>query len=208
MAEIPNNKEGRPLEYYAAKFREADPLEISARTAVPYDESRGVFSLTLMNSVYEITHPGFSVRFLRGEGDRLSNYPVGQILVLRFLTGGHFVRSNGSFLSYRDMPWGDVYIGNFTNRCIRRLAFTFSGKGEAVARRMQALGGVPYEKGDIGWEFPFMPGLSIRISIWNADEEFPPSAQILFSDNFQYAFDADDMAYSGDIFIKILSAAS
>ena len=53
-----------------------------------------------------------------------------------------------------------------------------------------------------------MSGLSMRISIWNADEEFPPSAQILFSDNFQYAFDADDMAYSGDIFIKILSAGS
>ena len=72
---------------------------------------------------------------------------------------------------------------------------------------MEALQGKPYEKGDIGWEFEFMPGLSIRISIWNADEEFPPSAQILFSDNFHYAFTAEDMACIGDIFIKILSAS-
>ncbi len=208
MAEVINNKEGKPLEYYAAKYRGTDPLQIAARTALPYDETRRVFTLTLMNSVYEVTYPEFSVRFLRGEGDRLSGYPVGQILILRFLTGGQFVRGSGQFLSYRDMPWGDVYFANFTNRCIRRLAFSFAGKEEAVARRMAALGGTPYENGDIGWEFPFMPGLLIRISIWDADEEFPPSAQILFSDNFQYAFDADDMAYTGDIFIKILSAVS
>ena len=50
-----------------------------------------------------------------------------------------------------------------------------------------------------------MPGLSIRFSVWNADEDFPPSAQILFSDNFHYAFDAEDMAYVGDVFIKLLS---
>ena len=71
---------------------------------------------------------------------------------------------------------------------------------------MAVLGGKSYEKGDIGWEFEFMPGLSIRFAIWNADDEFPPSAQILFSDNFRYAFDAEDMAVVGDVFIKILSA--
>ena len=54
MAEIVNNKEGLPLPYYSGKFREADPLEITARTGVPYDEDRRIFTFTLMNSVYEI----------------------------------------------------------------------------------------------------------------------------------------------------------
>ncbi len=206
MAEVTNNQIELPFRYYAEKYREADPAEIAARTAVPYDEARGAFTLTLMNSVYEFTHPDFSVRFLRGEHDRLSDYPVGQILMLRYLVNGHFVRPGGTFVAYQDNPWGEVYIRNFTGRCIRRLAHTFAGKGEAVARKMAAIDGKVYEKGDIGWEFAFMPGLSIRFSIWNADEEFPPSAQILFSDNFHYAFDAEDMAYVGDVFIRILSS--
>ena len=206
MAEIVNNKEGLPLQYYSDKFREADPLEITVRTGVPYDEDRRVFTFTLMNSVYEITHPEFSLHFLTGEGDRLSGYPTGQILALRFLVNGHLIRPGGQFLAYQDNPWGEVYLRNFTNRCIRRLAFTFAGKKDQVAQRMAALRGTPYEKGDFGWEFEFMPGLSIRFAVWNADDEFPPSAQILFSDNFRYAFDADDMAYTGDIFIRILSA--
>ena len=52
-----------------------------------------------------------------------------------------------------------------------------------------------------------MPGLSIRFAVWNADDEFPPSSQILFSDNFQYAFSAEDLAYAGDIFIMVVKSA-
>ena len=206
MPDIPNNKEGRPIAYYAGLYHDADPAEIAARTGVPYDPARQVFTLTLMNSVYELTHPDFSVRFLRGPGDFLSGYLTAHILLLRFLTGGQFVSTVRGFRAYRDMPWGDVYLANFNNRCIRRLAYTFAGRGEEVARKMERLGGIPYNKGDFGWEFAFLPGLSIRFAVWNADDEFPPSAQILFSDNFQFAFDADDMAYTGDIFIHILSA--
>ena len=205
MPEVINNKDELPFRHYAGLFREADPLEISVRTGVPYDETRGVFMLTLMTGVYEITHPEYSVRFLSGEADRLSGYPSGQILTLRYLTHGQLIRSSGTFLAYQENPWGEVYLRNFTNRCINRLAFTFAGKGDLVARKMAVLHGTPYNKGDFGWEFEFMPGLSVRFAVWNADDEFPPSAQILFSDNFRYAFDAEDMAFVGDVFIKILS---
>ncbi len=206
MPEIRNNKELVPFEHYAARYRETDPAEVSARTGLPYDPERRVFTLTLMNSVYEIGHPDFSVRFLRGAGDHLSSYLTGQVIVMRFLIGGQFVLGTNEFRAYRDMPWGEVYAANFANRCIKRLAYTFQGRGDAVAQKMALLGGTVYEKGDIGWQFDFMPGLAIRFAIWNADDEFPPSAQILFSDNFPYAFTADDMAYVGDIFIKILSS--
>ena len=44
-----------------------------------------------------------------------------------------------------------------------------------------------------------MPGLTIQLLLWLGDDEFPPNAQILFSDNFRYAFTAEDMAVIGDI---------
>ena len=47
-----------------------------------------------------------------------------------------------------------------------------------------------------------MPGLTIQFLLWLADEEFPPNAQILFSDNFRYAFTAEDMANIGDIVLN------
>ena len=40
--------------------------------------------------------------------------------------------------------------------------------------------------------------------LWAGDEEFPPSSQILFSDNFPLSFEAEDLAVVGDIAIGTL----
>ncbi|HIQ95452.1 MAG TPA: DUF3786 domain-containing protein [Candidatus Limivivens merdigallinarum] len=36
------------------------------------------------------------------------------------------------------------------------------------------------------------------------DEEFAPSAQILFSDNFPVAYTAEDVAYIGDVVLDYM----
>ena len=38
------------------------------------------------------------------------------------------------------------------------------------------------------------PGYQIQMILWEGDDEFPPSSQILFSDNFPVSFAAEDMA--------------
>ncbi|MCI8420083.1 MAG: DUF3786 domain-containing protein, partial [Oscillospiraceae bacterium] len=57
-------------------------------------------------------------------------------------------------------------------------------------------------RSDAGWEVELMPGLNIQLLLWVGDDEFPPNAQILFSDNFRYAFTAEDMANIGDIVLN------
>ena len=42
--------------------------------------------------------------------------------------------------------------------------------------------------------------------LWEGDEEFPPSSQILFSDNFPISFQAEDMAVMGDVIIGSLKS--
>ena len=64
---------------------------------------------------------------------------------------------------------------------------------------MDKLGAKRVEYGDIAYELEFMKDLYIRFIIWAGDEEFSPSAQILFSDNFPTSFTAEDLAYVGDI---------
>lgn len=202
---VNNNKERLPFEHYLSLYRQADPLEIASRTGLPYDEKNGCFSVEFMGSQYEITFPGYEITKLSGKDDSLSSgWAPAQILMLRYLTSGRFAGSLGGFLAYQDMPWGNVYYQNFYGRCILRLAYAFNGKAEQLKKAMEPLNASPYSKGDMGYEFAFMKGLLVRVSIWNGDEEFPPSAQILFSDNFRYAFTAEDMAFVGDIFIKVL----
>ena len=132
-----------------------------------------------------------------------------RILVLRFLTDGGAAPSTGKFLTYREVPWGEVYFKQFQGRCIFRLAFGFGNKLDLFRSIMERLNGTPVPTGDAGYEFEFLNDLYLRFMIWEGDDEFPPQAQILFSDNFPAAFVmGEDMAVVGDVSIGVIKAMS
>ena len=122
-----------------------------------------------------------------------------KILLLRYFTEGDHMRATGNLLSYRDLPWGEVYYRQFYGRCIMRLARMFGNRLEEFKTVMEGLKGIPKEYGDMAYEFQFLEDLRLCFVLWTGDEEFPASAQILFSDNFPVAYAAEDVAYIGDV---------
>lgn len=124
-----------------------------------------------------------------------------QILLLRYLLDGNAVMSSGKLISYHDLPWGEVYYRQFQGRCIFRLARNYGTRLPEFCRIMESLHGVKKETGDAAYEFEFLEDLKLCLILWEGEPEegFPPSAQILFSDNFPAAFSAEDVAYVGDI---------
>ena len=46
----------------------------------------------------------------------------------------------------------------------------------------------------------------MRILVWEGDEEFPPNAQVLYSDNFETGFAPEDRVVAGDILISTIKA--
>lgn len=69
---------------------------------------------------------------------------------------------------------------------------------------MKGLNGIPKKYGDVSYEFQFLEGLRLCFVLWAGDEEFPSSAQILFSDNFPVAYAAEDVAYIGDVVLDYM----
>jgi len=186
-----NNKEALPLEYYLAKYREGGAEEMAARCALPFQEGR--FTLRLLGDEFTVSHPDFTV-----QGPREATNPE-RILFLRYLLDGRYAPPSGKFLTYREFPWGEVYLRQFTGRCIQRFAFTYGRKPEVLRAVMAHLPARPIQRGDVGYELTLLEGLDMQFILWLGDEEFPPNAQILFSDNFRWAFTAEDMANIGDI---------
>ena len=41
---------------------------------------------------------------------------------------------------------------------------------------------------------------------WEGDDEFPPNAQVIYSDNFEEGFAAEDRVVVGDILISTIKA--
>ena len=194
--QIENNKEEVPFSYYAELFAKADPAEMASRLGVPFEN--GVFELTLLGREYTVSHPEATVT-------PECVLPV-QTFLLRYLLEAKMVSWAGAWKTFREMPWGELYIKPYTGRVLTRAAFTFGTRVEKFRAACEKLGATPLTHGDAGFEFDFIGGYKMRILVWAADEEFPPNAQVLYSDNFADGFAAEDRVVAGDILISHIKA--
>jgi hypothetical protein len=186
---------GKPLEHYKGVFASLDPAEIAGRTRAPYDEERREFTLTLMGEDYRVRWPDAEITI---------DDPYARILMLRYLGEGRYIEPTGRYIAYNELPWGGVYETNFQGRVIGRFLREFGRDPGAFKRIMEGspgLGAEPEDAGDIGYRFVFMNGLPMRIIMWEGDDEFPASAQLLYDETVVFAYSAEDIAVAGDILI-------
>lgn len=209
MAELDkrkNNKEEVPWEHYLELYRALDPEEAALRCGVEYDPAQGGFGIRLMGVDYRVSFPDFTVTTdQEGFAALRDTYPA-KILVARYLTGGRYTPFGGTFVTYRDVPWGELYFRNFQGRCLARLAYGFGSQLPEFSAALESIGGKRVKTGDAGYEFEFINHLPMQFLLWAGDDEFPPSSQILFGDNVTSAFSAEDMAVMGDVSITTLKA--
>lgn len=197
---IENNKEMVPFEYYLEKYQKLDTAEAAARTGVKFDLEKNCFCMRLLYADYRLYWPEFRIESDNENALALKSIPA-QIYLIRFLLEGCASACGGNFLTYREMPWGDVYLTPFTGRCLTRAAFTFGTRLNAFKAACEKLGLLPVKAGDAAYQVEVMPGYEIRMIVWEGDDEFPPNSQILFSDNFPQAFSAEDRTVTGDLVI-------
>ena len=74
---------------------------------------------------------------------------------------------------------------------------------KAACEKMQAL---PLSHGDAGYQFDLIGGYRMQILVWEGDDEFPPNAQVIYSDNFAEGFAAEDRVVAGDILISTIKS--
>ena len=211
--EIENNKEHVPFGHYEGLFREADAAEMASRTGVKYED--GKFYVNLLGTEYQISHPEYAIACNVGEAFRLPRdgkpvpytipLPV-QTFLLRYLLEGKQVAFGGQWKTFREMPWGELYIKPYTGRVLTRAAFTFGTRVEAFAAACEKMGATRLKNGDAGYEFDFLGGYKMRILVWAGDDEFPPNAQVLYSDNFEQGFAPEDRVVAGDILISVIKS--
>ena len=197
------------FEHHLKLYREIDPAEASARCGLPFDTELSRFTINSLNHTVYAEWPEF--KLIPADVDKcpkaLYKSDI-QVLAMRVLYLGVSVPASGKFKAYREFPWGEVYDTNFNGRCIKRFAFGFGFKPGVFEKAAEALGGVRLNLGDAAYEFDFAGGIKCRFILWNPDDEFPPSAQILFSDNAQFMYNAEDLASVGDVIISALKESS
>ena len=194
--QIENHKEEVPFEHYAAQFAAADAAEMAARTGAKWDNEK--FYVNLLGTEYTITHPECAI-------SPAAPLPV-QTFLLRYLLESKNVPWKGTWKTFREMPWGELYIKPYTGRVLTRAAFTFGTRIEKFSAACEKMGAIKLSHGDAGYQLELLPGFSMQIMAWAGDDEFPPNAQVLYSDNFEEGFAPEDRVVAGDILISVIKA--
>ena len=197
--QIENHKEEVPFSHYEGLFQKLDPTEAVERTGVKWDGKE--FYVNLLGRKYAISHPEYAIRAL--DGGALPPLPT-QTFLLRYLLESKQVAWGGEWKTFREMPWGEMYIKPYTGRVLTRAAFTFGTRVAAFRAACEKMGAESLTHGDAGFQFNLIGGFKMRILVWEGDEEFPPNAQILYTDNFAEGFAAEDRVVAGDILISVI----
>ena len=200
--QVENHKEEVPFAHYEALFSQLDPQEAVNRLGdVSWDSQE--FRLKLLGRDFAISHPVYGIRAL--DGGNLPPLPT-QTFLLRYLLESKQVSWGGSWKTFREMPWGEMYITPYTGRVLTRAAFTFGTRIDAFRAACEKMGALALPHGDAGYQFDVLGGYQMQLLVWEGDEEFPPSAQVLYSDNFADGFAPEDRVVAGDILISTIKS--
>ena len=135
----------QPYHHYLGEYQNTDPRDISRHLEIPFDENTGLFQVKFMEKNYTVSHPDLEIHCLDEEDSQavLCSDIHAKILLLRYFTEGDHMRATENLLSYRDLPWGEVYYRQFYGRCIMRLARMFRNHLEEFKTVMEGLRGIP-----------------------------------------------------------------
>ena len=199
---VENHKEEVPLAHYEQLFRSLNPQDALTRlNDIGWDGKE--FTVTLLGRPFAIAHPDYAIRAL--DGGAVPPLPT-QTFLLRYLLESKQVPWNGTWKTFREMPWGEMYIKPYTGRVLTRAAFTFGTRIGAFRAACEKMRATPVPHGDAGYLFDLIGDYRMQILVWEGDDEFPPNAQVLYSDNFADGFAAEDRVVAGDILISTIKS--
>ena len=198
--QIENHKEEVPFAHYEERYRGLEPADVTARlSGVKWDGNE--FYVNLIGREFALAHPEYAIRAL--DGGKLPPLPT-QTFLLRYLLESKAVSWGGTWKTFREMPWGEMYITPYTGRVLTRAAFTFGTRVAAFKAAAEKMGAEAVNHGDAGYRFNLIGGYQMQILVWEGDDEFPPNSQVLYSDNFADGFAAEDRVVAGDILISTI----
>ncbi len=127
-----------------------------------------------------------------------------QALLLYHLCSTNGAPVIGRWVSFRELPDGGFYHQAFQGYTGREIAKRFQNDLGAFERAASQLGGQRYEVGDAAYTFRGLPRVPVLVVYWLGDEDFPPSARILFDASAGHHLPIDACALLGSTLTRHL----
>jgi hypothetical protein len=185
-----------------------DPVAAAARCGARYegDGESGVLTLPFCGRDFALAFPG-----LEFAPDAGLPPHVQALLVYYFATSDGSLPS-GPWRPFVELPNGSFYWRAFQGYTGDTLARRLGDHADALPAAVASLGGRPLERhelatnADAAWFVPGLPRVPIVVAWWNADDEFPARAELLFDTTATNHLPTDGCAVLGSWLTTMLLA--
>ncbi len=201
---------GPGLNYHSAynmareKLAAGNVKDMALFSRCAFDEKGSRFEVPYFGDSLLVDFPGGEV--YRAGGGEVSLTTA--ILVLHYLTGASGLPPKGKLISFKELPGGEIYLEPFSHRVVNRLVRFFGRNPGRFLAAGKKLGGTKREYGDASvtlWAFPLVP---ITFVLWEGDEEFGPSATVLYDQTAPEHLATEDLVVlAGDAVARLRTAA-
>ena len=124
---------------------------------------------------------------------------VTRILLLHYLIRADGNPLTGRWVAYKDIPGGLLYAGVFARRVTDPLQRRFGMTAESFKETGIKSGGNPVAIGDASFILKAFPYVPLQYVLWEGDEEFPPSVQVLFDASVNHYLTLEDIVVLGQV---------
>lgn len=162
-----------------------------------------VIALPFFLRQVEITCPGGLITY-EGGADAPSLQEQG--LILHYLLGACDIPPKGELITFRETPTGEFYYRPFVNRAQIPLVNTFGAAPDLFLKAGLKAGGTAAGVGDASLTFHPLPKVPVTLVLWQGDDEFPPTGNILFDGHIKHFLDGEDIAFLAGIVVYRLMA--
>lgn len=188
-------------------LRQKSPKLMARCTGAEYRETapgHGEFTLPYYETPIRLTYP-----------ELIAYQPGGQPLILpvQALLLYHFTASDGApltgkWVAFADLLDGRMYAQAFQGYAGDKLSKTFGNQIEPFRQAGLAAGGQPAAFGDAAFTFQPLPRVPLLVTYWLGEDEFPPSAKILFDSSARSHLPIDVCAIMGSMLVSRIIKAS
>jgi hypothetical protein len=158
-------------------------------------ENEEKITLTFFLEPYHISFP--QVEFYSPSKKTVSL--VTRILLLHYLIRADGSPMAGKWVGYKDIPGGLLYASVFARRVTDPLVRRFGRSAKWLKETGIQLRGETAGVGDASFILKVFPFIPVQYVLWEGDDEFNPTAQLLFDASVDHYLSLEDIVVLGQI---------
>ncbi|MBI2954249.1 MAG: DUF3786 domain-containing protein [Chloroflexi bacterium] len=172
-----------------------DPLTLARNTGTTFDAEISGFEVTVLGRDFVLPYPSFVAREAAVEHHEGSAWV--QALLIHYFRTADGTPLQHRWISFRELPGGMLYEKAFQSYTGDKLAKAFGNDLDRFSDACRRLRADRAPLGDVSYLFRALPQVLVLVAYWAGDEEFPPTAKMLFDESACHYLPTDAYAALG-----------